>query len=397
MPTYECLVRDQHREYRHAPVAATSLPALLTEFRTRGLEVVRVAQRPQPQLGRVGERDLTQFFRNLAEALRSSMPLVEAIQLVGQESRHPVLQRAGRELLKDVRNGLSLSAAAAKQGGVFSETHVCLLEAGERAGRLAEAAEALAAYREDMSELTREVAAAFTYPAITLAAAAGLFLFISTFILPKFLEIFRDFRVELPLPTVLLLTFSRFVVPVILLGMFAALWGSQVIRLMLRIRPARMRFDEWLISSPWIGNLFYETTLSRLLSLLAIVARGEMPLPVMLQAAARGAGNLVVEAALLHSAHLTVCGTRLSEALEAARLFPSTVVWRIAVAERSGTVPEALAALAADYRLNAEQKLRRWQQWIEPLLLILVGGTVALVVIAAFLPLLQIITSLTIE
>ncbi len=373
------------------------MPALLTEFRTRGLEVVRVAQRPQPQLGRVGERDLTQFFRNLAEALRSSMPLVEAIQLVGQESRHPVLQRAGRELLKDVRNGLSLSAAAAKQGGVFSETHVCLLEAGERAGRLAEAAEALAAYREDMSELTREVAAAFTYPAITLAAAAGLFLFISTFILPKFLEIFRDFRVELPLPTVLLLTFSRFVVPVILLGMFAALWGSQVIRLMLRIRPARMRFDEWLISSPWIGNLFYETTLSRLLSLLAIVARGEMPLPVMLQAAARGAGNLVVEAALLHSAHLTVCGTRLSEALEAARLFPSTVVWRIAVAERSGTVPEALAALAADYRLNAEQKLRRWQQWIEPLLLILVGGTVALVVIAAFLPLLQIITSLTIE
>jgi type IV pilus assembly protein PilC len=271
-----------------------------------------------------------------------------------------------------------------------------LVRAGEVGGVLEEALQRLSHFLEKDMELRRKVKAAMTYPVIVVFVAMAIVMGLCTFIVPRFVELFRDLGVkELPWMTQVLVDFSDFMLHkwYIMLGIILAFWFS--IKYAYTTKLGRRVMDRLKLKVPVFGPLGHKVCLARFSRTLSTLLVSGVPILQAMETVAGTVGNEIISEAIMNARARIREGDRINEPLEKSKMFPPMVVHMISIGEESGALDQMLSKIAEFYEGEVEATLQSLTSAIEPVMIVILGVAVGFIVIAMFAPLLQVITNLS--
>jgi type IV pilus assembly protein PilC len=336
--------------------------------------------------------DFLLFNQQLAALIHAGLPVLQSIQMLRERSPNPKLRMILGDVEARIKSGSALSAALAAQGETFPRIYTASILAGERAGSLDDVLRRYVEYTKSIAQLRRKIRSALTYPIILLCAAFILIVVLTTYVIPQFSSLYENMGAELPLITTFVVGLSSAVrnniywlVPVII----AMLVGLVSWR---RTEKGRRAIDSVLLKIPIVGELIRQLTTAQLSRSLATLLAGGITLVESFQIALTSVSNR----ALLRSTEPVLSkireGKPFTDSLAAAGWLPPLAVDMIGVGERSGSLREMLDEVAGFYDAETEVKLGQLTTFIEPAILITMGGIVVTILLAIYMPLLQMVS-----
>lgn len=341
---------------------------------------------------KVGMRDLTIFVRQFATMVNAGLSMVRTLTILEQQTENAKLREIIIEVRRDVEEGMTLSDAFNKHPQTFSTLVVNMIRAGEIGGVLDDVLNRIAFFFEKDFALRQKVRAAITYPIAIFIFAIGVIFFLVFFILPQFIGFFEGLDLVLPLPTRVLIVFTRVATGYwyIFLGMFAL--GLYALRTYIRTPVGRLNFDKWKLRVPIFGALVRKVTVSRFSRTLGTLITSGVPIMQALEVVSKAVENRVVANAIEDVRSSIREGESIALPMQASGLFPPMVVQMTAVGEETGTLDTMLAKVADFYDAEVETTLAQLTSIMEPLLIIFLGFVVGFIVLSFYMPLYQLIT-----
>ncbi|MEY2643308.1 MAG: type II secretion system F family protein [Ilumatobacteraceae bacterium] len=331
---------------------------------------------------KVKKKELMHFTRQLAVFVRAGIPITSALETIGDETQDTALRRAITAMVEELRNGGTLSAAAAKHSQVFPNYYVGILQSAELTGRLDETLDSLAAYLNREIETRAKVVNALSYPAVVMVMAIVTVIILAGYVLPKFKPLFTELNADLPLPTRMLLgvasLFSTYVyIPglVIMTAIGALIW-------MMKSTKGREVKDRLVLRIPVIKGIIEYAILERFCRILGAMVRAGVPLPDGMQTTTEATSNSVYRERLTTAREEMMKGSGFSAPLAATELFPGAAKQMFKVGEETGTLDEQLAAASEYFDTELEVRIKRFTTMFEPLMIIGVGLMVGFVAVA---------------
>lgn len=331
---------------------------------------------------KVKKKELMHFTRQLAVFVRAGIPITSALETIGDETQDTALRRAITAMVEELRNGGTLSAAAAKHPQVFPNYYVGILQSAELTGRLDETLDSLAAYLNREIETRAKVVNALSYPAVVMVMAVVTVIILAGYVLPKFKPLFTELNADLPLPTRMLLgvasLFSTYVyIPglVIMTVIGAVIW-------MMKSTKGREIKDRLVLRIPVIKGIIEYAILERFCRILGAMVRAGVPLPDGMQTTTEATSNAVYRERLTTAREEMMKGAGFSAPLAATELFPGAAKQMFKVGEETGTLDEQLAAASEYFDTELEVRIKRFTTMFEPLMIIGVGLMVGFVAVA---------------
>ncbi|MGB4598967.1 MAG: type II secretion system inner membrane protein GspF [Trichlorobacter sp.] len=338
---------------------------------------------------RIPVAELSLFTRRLATLTAASVPLHEALQALHQQERHPELRAVLARVTARLAEGMPLARAFAEEPQVFKENYVAMVSAGEAGGALDRVLLRLADFLERQDELRRTVSSAMAYPALMALVGGGVMLFLLTFVIPKITGIFADSKATLPFLTVALLAVSNTLRTfwwLLALAVAGMIW---LYRRLIRRPDVIAARDRWLVRLPLVGRLLQTLILARFTGILGLLLSSGVPLLKSLEISSAAVVNRTYQTALTNAGVAVAEGGSLSAALSNPALFPPLLTHLIAVGERSGTLVENLETAGHSFEREFESSTTRLVSLLEPVMILVMGLTVGLVVVAVLLPIFQ--------
>jgi type IV pilus assembly protein PilC len=336
--------------------------------------------------------DITLFTRQLASLLRAGLPLAPALDLLAQaqNSRRQGMPRIVGALARDITGGLRFSAALQRHPAQFNALYCQLVEVGEAAGALSAVLARIADDRERAAAQRAKVRAALTYPVAILVLAIAITAALLVWVVPTFKQIFDGFGARLPAPTQFVLALSsgvaRWSIPAFAM-IFAA--GSAATFLLRRSEATRIRFARISLTIPVAGPLLRTLCAARWSRALGTLLSAGTPLADAFDSLTHATGNAFFDRATVEIAARLRRGERLAAAMRAAHCFPPEVVQPVAVAEESGALDTMLIDVASLADRQVDEKIGALSSLCEPLVIIVLGALVGGLVIAMYLPIIQ--------
>jgi len=375
----ETAARGQLGRRRLAPLQVT--PARMTAR----------ADRPKAKAGKLTPKALALTTRQLA-TLVSVSPIEEALRTLALQADRPVVRRVLEGVHSGVLEGRPLADAMGQQGRAFPPLYRAMVSAGERSGTLQPILERLADDMERDQQVRGKVVTAMVYPAVLAVVALGVVAALMVFVVPKVVDQFDSMNQTLPLLTRMVIGLSElmrhwgWLIVLVLAGLTAA--GSAA----LRDATIRMRFDRWRLRAPLIGRLTRDLHGAKMARTLSTMIAAGLPVLEGLTITARTVSNRALRQATENMAEAVREGGGLSAAMRRADVFPPILVYMTASGESSGRL-EPMLERAADY---LEREFATFTavmlSLLEPAVIVVMGGVVALIVLSILLPILQINT-----
>ncbi len=399
MPQYRYTARDERGNAVSGTLMAASPEALADALKRMGYLVTRSRELGEgatlegalQRLRRVGYDDLVLFNVQLSKLVQVGIPLVTALNTLGQQTEQARLRAVIGDVARNTEGGASFSEALGRHPAVFSPLFISMVRAGEVSGKLDEILRRLAIFTKRQAELRQHLRTALTYPALLMVVGLGAIAFLLLGIIPKFMAIFMEAGVPLPLPTWLLFIASHVLRRhgLWLLGALAGLgFAFQAYR---RTPSGRRRLDVALLRAPMLGELARKAAISRLARTLETLLESGVPVLESLAIAAETCGNAII-ADTCRTAETSVRqGGSIAEPLRISGEFPPMVVQMLSVGESSGTLDHMLGEIAEHYDELVQHHLKRLTALIEPLCLIVMGGVVAFIMASVLLPLFRMV------
>ncbi|MBI2461974.1 MAG: type II secretion system F family protein [Candidatus Rokubacteria bacterium] len=369
------VVERLHRE-EYYPVAVES-----AEIRAGWRQLV-----PELPFQRVTSKDLLALTRELATLVDAGLPLDRALQILGELTGHPRLQRIVQDLTRSVRGGNSLAEALARHHPrPFSRLYINMVRAGEKGGVLEIALKRLTGFLEAAQELREAIVSALIYPTLLAVVGSGAVVFLLTFVLPRFAVIFADLGQALPLPTRILLAVSE--------GIQTYWWGLLLLGLLTLLgwraatgtEAGRLAWDRWLLGTPLLGGLLLRLEVARFARTLGTLLQAGVPVLQALAVVKEVAVNRVVVEALERLHEGIKRGGGIASPLAASRVFPSLAVHMVRVGEETGRLEEMLSKVADVYEGEVRTAVKRLIAVLEPAIILTLGVVVLLIVVAILL------------
>ncbi len=421
MPTFTYVARDQNGKMQEGTTDAENAQILARRLRERGLwvqtiqpagaarvetkgkapaaQAAGVKAPPKPKgkrIGKVKAKDLTMFCRQFATMINAGVTMVRCLAVLEQQTASPNLKKIVREVQYSVEGGETLTRSLSRFPKVFSNLFLGLVRAGEVGGVLDETLDRLATFLEEDLKLKRKVKSAMTYPVIVMSFAILIVVGLVTFIVPKFIALFKDFDVPMPAATQLLINISNFMTnPVndlILIGTIVV--GVIGINRFRATKTGRKYWDKMMLKLPVFGALNHRIALARFARTMSTLMTSGVPILQALETVAAAIDNAVVEEAILDARTSVREGQRLGEPLEKSKLFPPMVIQMISIGEETGSLDSMLAKVADFYEAEVDALIESLTSALEPVLIVFLGGVVGFVVVAMFLPLVAIVNKL---
>ncbi|HLI49228.1 MAG TPA: type II secretion system F family protein [Chthonomonas sp.] len=404
MPIFQYTVSDATGNVRTGTSEAESEEILTRRLQEQGFRVTTIKKTGKARgttsgtgFGRVKLRDVAIFCRQFSTMIDAGVSLVRTLDVLGEQTQNPKLRRIIKEIQVEVEGGSTLSKAMAKYPAVFNNLFIGLIRAGEVGGVLEESLQRLAHFLEKDMELRRKVKSALTYPTIVVIVAVLIVLGLTTFIVPKFIDLFKDLGVkELPWMTQVLVDFSNFLKSECYIGLLIIflVWFS--IKMLGRTRPGRRFIDRFKISwIPVFSKLIHKVTLARFARTLSTLLSAGVPILQAMETVAGAVGNVIVSDAIMAARARIREGERIKDPLEKSRLFPPMVVHMISIGEESGSLDHMLTKVADFYEGEVDAQLQSLTAAIEPIMIVFLGFCVGFIVIALFMPLIQVVSNLS--
>ena len=411
MPTYAYVARDRTGKRISGSQEGASKEALATLLREKGLTVSKIEEKKavsrakakgagkfQLFKGRVKLRDLSIFCRQFATMINAGVSLVRCLDVLEQQTSSFRLKTVIRDIESEIEAGASLSRAMGKHNRVFSNLAVGLVRAGEVGGVLDDTLDRLAGFLEADMELRRKIKAAMTYPVIVLIMAVGIVIFLSVFILPKFIKLFAELGMkpdEFPVMTKMLMAFSTFTLKywwACILIVVGAWIGFNRIR---ATKAGGRYLDMIRLKVPVMGSLTHKIAMARFSRTLATLLASGVPILQAMETTAGTVDNVLIQDAILAARASIREGDTIADPLAASRQFPPMVVQMISIGEETGQLDSMLQKVAEFYESEVDAALEGLTAAIEPVMIVGMGGITLFILLALWMPLLAVINNLT--
>lgn len=401
MPKFKYSARDKDGKLVSGTFEHAEQDEAVAALQTRGLVVTSIALVRKKTAGKITEKklrrrmrsdDLALFCRQLATLLNAGVTLLRSLSIVSKQIEAKPLYEAVEKIKADVEEGHSLHDAMARHPKIFSSLWISLIETGEASGQLAYTFEHLADYLERSGSVMRKVKGAMVYPIILLCVCIVAIAIFTLKIIPMFGEIYKGFNIELPALTMIVLKFSKFMQRYILLIIGAIVGIVFIIKAVIKTPPGRYLFDSFKLKIPLLGTLAQGMIIERFAHALGTLIKSGIPILSGLNIVGNACGNKVFEGAIKTAEEEVRQGKTMSEPLEASGLFPGIVTQMIKVGEETGKLGEMLDRVTVYYQERMNALVEKMTAAFEPLLLIFMGATVGVLVIAMYLPIFKIAT-----
>ncbi|MBM63798.1 MAG: hypothetical protein CL484_12700 [Acidobacteria bacterium] len=338
---------------------------------------------------KLSNREFLIFNQELATLLGAGLPLVQSLHILRQRSEESPLKALLDDVHSRVQGGAELSEAFSAHGNLIHGVYTASLLAGERSGGLEEVLRRYVAYVKVIETLRQKSISALVYPAVLLVLSMAVVGIIVLRVVPEFEGFYQGFGAELPLVTQLIIKASEFIRSNVLLTLLGFIGVPAAGWYWLRSPKRRVVLDGWLLKVPGVGPISSRFTTSQLSRTLAILLKGGIPLVDAIEVSSQAIGNRYYARELLLVGQRVKEGQAFSGALLERRIVPSVAVKMVEVGESTGALQEMLSSVADFYDEEIETRLGRFITLIEPALLVIMGLIIATLLIALYLPLLQ--------
>ncbi|MGC9971632.1 MAG: type II secretion system F family protein [Bryobacteraceae bacterium] len=325
------------------------------------------------------------FNQQFVTLVRAGLPILKGLDLLAERLTDPKLGRHIRAVRDDVRNGVLLSEAFRNQG-VFPGIYVTSIMAGEKSGSLAEVLDRYIAYQKLSLSVRKKVLVSLIYPSLLLTLVCALVVFLITYVVPNFAQLYASMQARLPKMTLVLIAVGTTARNYILAAFLALVAGILGFRLWSRGDSARAKIDRVKMAMPVLGDIWLKYQVAQFARVLSTLLVGGIPLVQALQTAAQSLDTRLLQRALEAAERLVKEGQSLSAALTTTKIFPGLAIDMIEVGESTGALPSMLASVAEFYEDDVNTRMQAALSLIEPLIMMCMGVFVAFVLVALYLP-----------
>ncbi len=350
--------------------------------------------------GRVKTKNITQITRQLSTLQDAGLPILRSLHILAEQQKPGTLKNILRAVGEEIEGGSTLSEACGKHPKAFNRLYVNMVAAGETGGVLDVILQRLAEFMEKAEKLKRKIIGAMIYPAVVITFAGGIVVGIMIFVIPKFKEIFADFDVTLPGVTLVLLGTSEWVVngrplPGWMMILFGPVAAIALFKLVRSSQGGRYVVDFVALKIPVLGTLVQKTSVARFGRTLGTLISAGVPILEALKITKETAGNEVYARAM-EKVHDSIReGESFAAPLRAANVVDGLVTNMIDVGEETGELDKMLLKVADTYEEEVDVTVASLVSLLEPIMVVVLGGMVGFIVIALFMPLVQLIQSVS--
>lgn len=396
MPVYIWKGKNSYGEKRKGELEAPDEAAARAHLKRLRIENPTIKEKPKDILEnipifqpKVTGKDIVIFTRQLSTMIDAGLPLVQCLQILAKQQSNSTFRRVLTEIQNDVETGTTLADAMRKHPKVFDNLYTNMIEAGELGGILDTILSRLATFKEKSMALQKKIKGAMTYPVICLAISILILIVLLVFVIPVFSKMFGDMGAALPAPTQLVVNMSDFVKEnfiYILIGIILFIYG---IKKVYRTEKGRIKIDGMALIAPIAGTLIRKVAVAKFTRTLSTLLQSGVPILDALQVVAKTAGNKIIERAVFRVADAIAEGRPIAEPLEESGVFPNMVVQMINVGESVGALDTMLAKIADFYDEEVDQAVENLTSMIEPFMMVFLGGMIGGLVVAMYLPIFQ--------
>lgn len=331
-------------------------------------------------------KDICSFTSQLSVMLRAGISLRTAVEGIAEQTTNPKYHAMLRQIQRDLESGKQFSEALSRYPRKFGSLYINMVKASEMSGGLSKMLDRVAAYQMQNIETTSMVKGAMIYPGIIGTLAVGVTIFMLTFVLPRFMVMFKGKEKYLPVPTKCLLAMSDFMVHfwwAVLIGLFGIVGGLVMAH---RTAQGRAIFDTIKLKIPIVKKMFRALCITRSLHTMGQLINAGVPMLDVIQITADVSGNTHYRK-LWKTVHKSVKeGKKISQPLQASTLLPRSVVQMIGAGEESGKLGEVLDEVSEYYRKELVGTIKAVTGMIEPLMIVVMGGVVGFIAMSIILP-----------
>lgn len=398
MPKYTYTVRDEKGKTLRGTVTSDSREKIILALQNKGYLVLDVREGtgglfasgstgPRKHGGKVPGHVLAFFAEQLSTLIAGGVPLVRAVSLLGEYASNPTLGVVLSQVAKDVAGGQSLHEALSNHPKTFSHIWLSLVQAGEVGGQLADTLMQISLYTKTQEGMKSKIITAVTYPAILGLGSFGVLIYFILGIVPTFAQIFKDFNLELPMITVVVLNISSILINNGVLIIAVLIFSIIAFRFYIKTTDGKKRWHSFLLTMPLFGNFLKNIYYDRMLSTLSTLLRsGVTILNAILVLEEAFDGNVIIQNALKQIRAEVAAGRSISDSFRDTGVFPGLMTEMMLMGEESGKLPGIIATLSKFYADNVDQFIARFSAVIDPILICGVGGLIGIIVASIFLP-----------
>jgi type IV pilus assembly protein PilC len=382
---------------QNGEIEAPDRSAAVGELRRRAILVTKIAEKTAPKVsfkfgGKVKDKEMAIFTRQFSTMIDAGLPLVQCLNILAEQSESKTLRSVTGQVARHVEAGSTLADALRRHPRTFDDLFTNLVEVGEAGGILDVVLQRLAAYIEKAAALKRKVKAAMVYPCAIIGVALLVVIFMLTFVIPTFAQMFKDLGADLPLPTKVVMLLSDFVRSYILLIIAGMIGCVMALRSYYRTEGGRATIDALMLKLPVFGTLVRKVAVARFTRTLGTLVQSGVPILDGLRITARTAGNKVVEKAVLQCRAAVTEGKTLADPLRTSGVFPPMVTQMISVGEQTGALDAMLSKIADFYDDEVDTAVSTLTSLLEPIMIVFLGVVVGGLVVAMYLPIFKLVT-----
>jgi type IV pilus assembly protein PilC len=391
MPMYVWEGTDKRGIKMKGEQQAKNTNLLRAELRRQGITPTVVKPKPKPLFGAAGKKitakDIAIFSRQIATMMKSGVPLVQALEIIGNGQKNLRMKNLVDAVRVDIEGGSSIYESMSKHPIYFDELYRNLVRAGESAGVLETVLDTIATYKENIETLKGKIKKALFYPAMVIVVAILVSSIVLIYVVPQFEDVFKNFGAELPAFTQLIVSFSRFLVSYWWIMLFAVVGSVASFVFAYKRSPSFQHFlDRVILKVPVIGQIMHNSAIARFARTLATTFKAGVPLVEALESVAGATGNAVYEKAVWRIRDDVSVGYPVNMAMKQVNLFPHMVIQMSAIGEEAGALDSMLFKVAEFYEQEVNNAVDALTSLLEPMIMVIIGVLVGSMVVGMYLP-----------
>ncbi len=407
MPTFAYVAKDKAGKIVRGRREADNEKMLTKQLQDSGYWVTQVTkesatgskkkQSPLARFKKVKLKDKSIFARQFAVMINAGVSLVRALSVLQTQTTNTRL----RDIVKDVQDrveaGETLSRSLMYHNDIFDNLFIGLVRAGEVGGVLDETLERLSQFLESDLRLKQKIKAAMTYPVLVCVVAFLIVTGLVTLVVPKFIDIFKDFKVEMPVMTQILISTSKFMTSkegalILCVGIPMLMFAFKKF---IKTKFGKRIWDKYKLKAPVFGKLSHNIAVARFTRTLGTLLQSGVPILQAMETVAHAIDNEVFTEVIMGARARIREGDPIGEPLEKSKMFPPMVIQMVSIGEETGALDQMLSKVADFYEAEVEVQLESLAAAIEPLMIVILGVIVGFIVIALFMPLIAIVATLS--
>ena len=413
MAKFKYIALDKEGRELSGVIESTSENRARKELAAQGFSVSRIAEvaaiasdkkataakAKKPLFGTgVKKENITMFSRQLSTLLKAGLPLLRALEVIGRQEKNPYFKAVVEQLADNVRTGNKFSDGLSQHPKIFDKLYVNMAKAGEAGGVLDVVLDRLSTFQEKALKTTNKVKSAMVYPIVIMGVAVAIVAILMIFVVPQFQKIFTDMlkgNARMPALTQMIIDISDFMKENYILTGLIIVGVILFVKIFFKTKIGIRVWDTAALKLPKIGDLVMKSTVARFTRTFGTLLASGVPILEALTITRGTIKNSLISDALSRVHDRVRDGENLSTPLDQQNIFPTMVTSMVEVGEETGQLPEMLNRIADNYDDEVDNSVGAITSIIEPIMIVFLAVVVGTIVIALFLPIIQIIQNLT--